>query len=493
MDTRKPDAGPSFARILRVGWWIITLSALVGLGLGVMYAASQPTVYSSKVALQVKPITRDALSSSGSSSNSISLDTESQVIESDDVLKAASAAMQTHPLVTKLRKDVTITAVPGSTVLEISCKQDTAVGAQNCATTLAKTYLAARADSYVVINQKQLDSLTTQKATADHALTTVINQEQAAGISDTQRAILENQRQQLTSEAKALQASIDQANRFVADAGVVTKQASVGVKAGISPMILAFGGLVVGAVVGLVLASLRAQFDKLVRSSSDVEKALEAPVLAIIPGDGAKEPATSTAPDGKRATAYHRLSNGVLGTAERQHRLTHAGPVGGHVIAVVSAGTNGPALGAAVTANLATLFAGRNRPVSVLQMSGSTLAADLLGLDVTSRPSSIKVVNPTSGTAMETIIALEVESGRTVLIELGAAEQPSVQGQASAAEVVVLACGAKGVTKAALAEIRDGLAGVGIRSLTAVVFEGGAVPARTAARVAAEPDRSRVE
>ena len=490
MDARKRDAGPSFGRIIRVGWWIIVLSALIGLGLGAMYGASQPSVYSSKVSVQVKPITRDALATSGNSTNSISLDTESQLIQSDGVLSAASSQLATHPAVTALRKDITITAVPGSVVLEITCKQDTPAGAQDCANKLAAAYLSARSDAAVALNKQQIDALSKQLDTASKALTGVINQEQGLDKSNPQKPILDNQRQVLTTEVKNLQSQIDDDNRFVPDAGAVLRTAPPGTSAGISAAILAFGGLVVGAVVGLVIASLRAQFDKHVRSASDVESMLDAPVLAVIPSERVGEPATSTSPESKRATAYHRLSNGVLGTAERQHRMTHMDPADAHVIAVVSAGADAPALGAAVTANLAHVIAARSHPVSVLQMAGGTRAADLLGLDVDSRTSTIKIVNPPAGTAIETIIALEVESGRTVLIELGAADEPAVQGQASVAEVVVLACGIKGVTKPELAQIRSGLAGVGIRSLTAAVFEGGAVPAPHVARVASEPDRS---
>src|SRR4051812_39352435 len=89
MDT---PAGPSFSRIFRRGWALMALGLIVGLAGGLVYSDSQGKTYSSTAEILIKPLSRDLLQDA-SKSNTVSLDTEATIVQSDAVLREASAAL----------------------------------------------------------------------------------------------------------------------------------------------------------------------------------------------------------------------------------------------------------------------------------------------------------------------------------------------------------------------------------------------------------------
>jgi capsular polysaccharide biosynthesis protein len=470
-------AGPTFSRIFKLGWWLIALCTLLGLGAGAAYAATQSAQYSSKADILVKPVVRDPLQNSGSGATSISLDTESQLVLSDPVLVAASKNIKGNPSVDSLRSDLTVTAVAGSTVMEVSCVQTGPSLAADCADAVGRAYLANRADTANQLNAAQLAVLKPQLAQAQANLATILKAEQAVANDTAQRLILDAQRQQTTASVNTLQSDVNDAERFSADPGTVLREPAPGKRSSTSKLLIVFAGGVIGLVLGLILAALRAQLDKSIRNARDVEGVIDAPVLAVIPTDGTAEPATVVAPQSQRGKAYYQLTNGVLGTAER---IDRSAPKHAHVVGVVAAGAGAAGTSSTVAVNLAHLIAGRGRSVSVMTADTSGAASLIAQLPESSQ---IKVIDAARNSSIETIVGLEIESGRTVVMDLGPAEDPAVQAKASAAEVVVLATVSKGIRKPELAEIRDGLAAAGIRSLVAVLFKNTVPAAVRAERV----------
>lgn len=119
---------------------------------------------------------------------------------------------------------------------------------------------------------------------------------------------------------------------------------------------LVIGGLV-GLAAGLGIAFLRAALDQRVRSASDVEAAIAAPVLGQIPLDpstGERPLAVSSAPHGARAEAFRSLRTNV--------RFLFQGNRGVFVIT-----SSGPGEGKSTTAaNLALAFADAGHRVALV-------------------------------------------------------------------------------------------------------------------------------
>ncbi len=198
--------------------------------------------------------------------------TEAQVATSGVLLGRTAAAMgvSTQSITGDLSAKVTST----STVLSISCTQRTPQEAQNCAAAAASSYVGFRND---------LSLSKTQQARDPYHVT------------------------------------------LVTPASLPTKPA------GVSKKILLPIGAILGLALGLGGVVVRDRFDHRVRDRADLERYLEAPVLAGIPRiRRGVDPAFvfSRAPQSKGAEAYRYLRSRIAPVSDGGRMLVVAGPEG---------------------------------------------------------------------------------------------------------------------------------------------------------------------
>jgi polysaccharide biosynthesis transport protein len=199
--------------------------------------------------------------------------TEAQVATSGVLLGRTAAAMgvPTQTITGDLSAKVTST----STVLSISCTQRTPQEAENCAAAAASSYVGFRND---------------------------------------------------LSLSKAQQARDPYHVTLVTPASLPTKAA------GVSKKILLPIGAILGFALGLGGIVIRDRFDQRVRDRADLERYLEAPVLAGIPRirRGGVDPAFvfSRAPQSKGAEAYRYLRSRIAPVSDGGRMILVAGPQG---------------------------------------------------------------------------------------------------------------------------------------------------------------------
>jgi polysaccharide biosynthesis transport protein len=245
----------------------VIIATVVGIAGAWIYHASQPAVYMSTAQVDVEPNI-----AAGGAAVTPNMATEQQVATSEIVLGRTAAALgvSTQNLAGNLSAKTTST----STVLSINCTGPSPRAAQNCAQNAATAYIGFRND---------------------------------------------------LSLSKTLQARDPYHVTLVSNASLPAKTA------GISQKILLPIGAILGFALGLGGIVIRDRFDHRVRDRADLERYLEAPVLAGVPRiRRGVDPAFvfSRAPQSKGAEAYRYLRSRIVPVSDGGRMLLVAGPQG---------------------------------------------------------------------------------------------------------------------------------------------------------------------
>jgi Mrp family chromosome partitioning ATPase/capsular polysaccharide biosynthesis protein len=269
--------------------WLI-LATMAGIVGALLIHVSLPSHYVSTAEVDVEP--NVAVLSAGYSPNIV---TEQQVATSGVVLAAAARGLGTTPsaLSENLSATVSGTSATGGTanVLSINCAMPTAASAQRCAAAAAAAYMAFRNDA----NQPK----NTQAHDAMHV-------------------------------------------------ALVTPATLPTAPAGVRLRILLPIGALLGLLLGIGAAFVRDYFDHRVRDSADLERCMDAPVLAAIPLVRQPHDVFIRRPLSPAAESYRYLR-------EHLSSLIASVPDGGTVLLV--AGAQAGDLGTSVAANLAAALA----------------------------------------------------------------------------------------------------------------------------------------
>jgi len=246
----------------------VIVATFVGLAGAWVYHSAQPVAYTSTAKVDVEP---NAIA--GTAPVTPDMATEELVATSGLLVSRIATAIDVPA--STLAGKVTATASSTSTVLSISCTRPTAGAAQQCAGDAASIYIFFR---------------------------------------------------NLGGDTAAKQAKDPYNVTLVGPATLPTSPAGVGKK------ILLPVGAILGLALGLGGIVLRDRFDHRVRDRADLERYLEAPVLAGIPRlrRGSVSPALvfSRAPQSKAAEAYRYLRSRIAPVWDGGRMLLVAGPQG---------------------------------------------------------------------------------------------------------------------------------------------------------------------
>ena len=246
----------------------VIVATVVGIAGAWLYHSAQPAVYTSTAQVDVEPNT-----SLGGPPVTPNMATEEQVVTAGVVLGNTAQQLGVSPqnLAGKLTAKVSST----STVLSISCTESSPRSAQNCAQVAANAYIGYRNQLGLTTAQRQHDPL--------HVT-------------------------------------------LVTQPNVPTKPA------GVSKKILLPLGAILGLGLGLGGVILRDRFDNRIRDRADLERYLEAPVLAGVPQVKRHRvnPAFvfSRAPQSRAAEAYRYLRSRIAPVWDGGRMLLVAGPQG---------------------------------------------------------------------------------------------------------------------------------------------------------------------
>jgi capsular polysaccharide biosynthesis protein/MinD-like ATPase involved in chromosome partitioning or flagellar assembly len=481
--------------VFRRHWWIALLATAAGLGAGAALTRTLPKVYESSTSVLVSSVDQDSNAQGGRTKGSVNLDTEAQLVDSGAVAWKAAALLRTPRSPVDLARDVSVEVPANTTVLVITFKSTSPMGAQAGSHAFAEAYLRNREETAQNGLNQKIKSLTLKVGQLTKTLTG-INARLSRSVrgSSTEsnlqslRSNSQNQLNTLTGKLNELTTTTVGAGSIISDARLPDTPVSPN-----SMVNIATGGML-GLLFGLALAFVRERFDRRLRSAADVRDRGRITVLAALDERTTPPFDDVLQPYGPGGRIFNRLRNEILASLDP-----------GDQIIVVAGASRGSAT-TLVAANLAAALArtgsdvvliGAHLPESVVdaaplaRMLGvaatpglSDLLAGRVGLaqalQRTPRIPSLQVIT-TGGAAAagglvqsqrlkDTLEALRRSGGYVVIEAPSTSSSADAQSLASLADAAILAVELRRARRPALLDAAEQLQRVGTPLLGAVVL-----------------------
>jgi capsular polysaccharide biosynthesis protein len=278
--------------VLRRQWMTILGMAVIGLVAMGGYVALVPGKILASTVVNVNVIVADPFNPSRPASGLLDAATESKLASSYVGAANAARALDNTETAVQLRDGVSVTTGLNATIVTISYASTTADRARSGADALAKSYIDYRQSQAEATKKKMIGNLEDQLGTLNKSLATT----QAADKSalNTRISNVEFQINQLTA--------ID-----TTGGSVISPAAQNPVTTQPQPSLLLVSGLLVGMVLGIILAFILNSLARRVRDGHDVDIAGAGPVVMAL-----DSPNGSLPPQGKELAAYRSLRERLL-------------------------------------------------------------------------------------------------------------------------------------------------------------------------------------
>jgi capsular polysaccharide biosynthesis protein len=374
IDSTRPDSFQlsDYLGVLRRRWVTIVALTVVGALAAAAYIVVGPKAYTSTAVVQVTPNAANTTTLFGSKTATVvNMDNEDAIVTSYSVAKRAARNMHGNLTPNELLQQVSVVVPANTEILRISCSAPSPGGATNCAEAFANAYITIRQATASRKVQSEINADTARETTLE-AKSVKLQTELATDKAGSAKAIaaheqLANVGTQLSPLRTAI-AGLGASNNY--QAGYLITPATRPTSPS-SPRKLLYGpsGVMVGLLIGLILAFWADRRDDRIHTAQDVERFLDIPVLFALehraPGlQAAVVPARSTS--GREFTELARAIAAALGE-------------GDHVLLVV--GTSASSGASIVAANLAAALARiRAEVVLICADQQDSVAAALLGI-----------------------------------------------------------------------------------------------------------------
>lgn len=270
-----------YLAILRARKWTISIVALLVTGLSIFWSYRQTPVYQTSARLQLKNDPLRGYFPVG--------ETEAQVIASETVAQVVieneNLGMSPQALLGGLSAEP---VAQGSLVISVNYRSEDPAFAQVATNGFAAGYLEYRSDQIEKTVNEQREILNRRVAKIGSQISSLITRAEAARKAGNESLVsqLELQRSTFTARLGTLQNQMDS----IAPIGQESAVGEVLNEAGLpgapsSPNHRTDGimGAILGLALGIGMGFLRERFDDRFRGRPDVERAMEAPVLATVP------------------------------------------------------------------------------------------------------------------------------------------------------------------------------------------------------------------
>ncbi|KGM13968.1 hypothetical protein N869_01865, partial [Cellulomonas bogoriensis 69B4 = DSM 16987] len=274
-----------YLQVLARRWPVVAVTVVVVTALTVAYVVLAPRTATATTEVNLNVISTDPFTASRSASGLVDGTTEAQIASSYAVAVLASERLGDGTSSSELRRNVEVTPVADATVIRIAYTAPTPVAAQRGADMVAATYLEFRAEqaeqrleSMIARLEARLVSLREQLVAANARIAS-----SREGSSTANQAV--SDRDLVTIEIDSLLAQKSDLERIDTSGGAVLTPALENpvVHAPGTRMVLATGVLL-GVVLGAVLAFPADRRNRRLRRGGDVAAVVDAPVLATLEG-----------------------------------------------------------------------------------------------------------------------------------------------------------------------------------------------------------------
>ncbi len=363
-----------YAGVLRRRWWIVFGLVCLGTLAAAAYVAVTPKSYTATSSVQVTPNAANVNNVAGSrtaTGPTVNMDNEAQVVKSTTVAAQAGKYLRSKRSAAQLAKQVSVTVPANTSFLNISCSAPSAAGAQACAQAFARAYLTVRQAAAVNKLASQRAQLVSKQRTTQAQVFKLKNKEQGLPAGSVALANLKSDLQNKISLLLKLRSAISALTASVnTNPGNISSPASVPLApSNPKPLLYIPSGLLVGLLLGVVLAFAVDRRDDRIHSAKDVERFLDLPVLFSLPLKRLSPQASIVSPRSRTGRAFTDLAQSVASSLGD----------GNHVILV--AGTSAGESGSVIAANLAANLA-RTRSETILVCADlrDTVTPVLLGV-----------------------------------------------------------------------------------------------------------------
>lgn len=354
------------------------LALALGLGVGAAAGALLTPTYRSTTSVLVEP-TGLPTSTSGDSlphtEPPLNLETESQVMLSQEIGGAAAKAVDDKRPLPQVLENVSVSIPANTTVLNVTAHSVNAAAAQKLSRAFAQSYLDARRSSAEDAVKSDLAALEKQLDSLNKQLSSVSKKIAGSSGDDGDQAYAQAQQRILIDQVGSASDSLNRLTATQITGGSILADASdpVGQTVPLKLLALVAGG-VLGLVGALALMLLLERRDRTVRRSEEVEAA-GVPVIGVRPERGDHGRGASRG----MIDPWAALRNDIEATFSDEVTVLLTVPVGG------------AATSARATAHLAEAFARTGREVAVVcaDFSSPDLAQSL-GVPSASSPGLIE-------------------------------------------------------------------------------------------------------
>lgn len=334
-----------YGEVFRRRWRIVALGLVLGIIVAVAAMLFLPKTYTSTASVLVAATGETASVANGRTNGEINLDTEAQIVTSTVVARLAGEELGSREAPRDLAKRVTVTVPPNTSVLDISFEADDAQEAQEGAKAFADAYLQNRSALASDSNQSRRDQAQNRIDRLNSQLDKLETRIRNLGVDDPQRASLETQSSVLVQQIGELSSQSAELDLGTVNPGNVITEAQLPRQPSDPNLKLVLAsGLMVGLLLGTVLAFLRDRADRSVRDRRDLERlGLDVLVPGVVVPPKGEIASTNNARF--HAESMRRLRNALLAQMPE-----HRGSL------LVAATTKGE-VGSAVALNLAATLA----------------------------------------------------------------------------------------------------------------------------------------
>jgi succinoglycan biosynthesis transport protein ExoP len=271
------------SRAVRHHFAVVLVCLVLGALAGYLYASDTPKAYTSTARVFVNPSVGNPFVPTPASVRQdelTSLETEAQIVHSDEVLGVVSTQIPRVSMAT-LERQVQVLVPANTQVLAISFTGKDPAVTQQVVDAVANAYLANRARRFEEVNADRIQRVESRTLTVVSDLRTAT--EAAQHGSDGERLFQEELADALRNELVSLRAQRSALENSAAPPGTVIAPAAAGKPAAdIKTTALPFGAALAGLALGCLLAALLERLTGKIRSASDVP-ALGVPVIASVP------------------------------------------------------------------------------------------------------------------------------------------------------------------------------------------------------------------
>jgi succinoglycan biosynthesis transport protein ExoP len=259
---------------LRRGIWLTILLCLVGAVAGGFAGQRLATRTSANATILVNPLDGNPFSTKGSGDDLINLETEAQLVHSDDVARMVQKRAGQATPIRDLLAGLEVNVPPNTQILEIEYTSGSSTTSLSRAQWFAEQYLAyreQRATSLVTSQTKRLEEQITARRKEQSALAKQLSN---TNPQSTQAGVLRVQLEAVSTQINQLRARSAELSSVSSNPGQMVTPATIPPSSLLgSWLVYSLAGLIVGSIIAVFIALLRSRADNRIRHVEDIASA----------------------------------------------------------------------------------------------------------------------------------------------------------------------------------------------------------------------------